>query len=174
MVNNRSYQALSGKVLNLRADVDGLKAENSDSAGKLTRLRLAVDGILGQVSTQSANAEGVREQLTSLNQTATELTLSVETIQTQGAQKIKTAMGYTFDDEGLHIAKEGQPMENKLDHQGMLVTRSGHPILQADHRGVTAVDVSVGNYLVVGDHARFEDYGAGRTACFWLEGIAWQ
>ena len=168
--NNRSYQTLSGKVLNLRTDVDGLKAENSDSAGKLSRLRLDLDGILGQVSAQSADTEGIKEQLTSLSQSATALQLSVESIQTTGAEKIKTAMGYTFDDEGLRIAKAGQPMENTLNHEGMQVTRSGQTILQADYRGVTAVDVSVGNYLVVGKHARLEDYGTGRTACFWLEG----
>ena len=172
--NQRSYQTLAGKVLNLRTDVDGIKAENSDHAGKLSRLRLDVDGILGQVSAQSATAEGLQEQLTAVQQTAGELKVSVQTIKTQGAEKIKTAMGYTFDDEGLRIAKEGQPMENKLNHEGMLVTRNGQTVLQADHRGVTAVDVSVGNYLVVGNHARLEDHGAGRTACFWLEGTAWQ
>jgi hypothetical protein len=45
-------------------------------------------------------------------------------------------------------------------------------LLQADRDGVKAVDVSVGNYLIVGDHARFEDYSSAddekRTACFWI------
>jgi len=42
--------------------------------------------------------------------------------------------------------------------------------LQANDKGVVAADVTVRNYLIMGSHARFEDYGAGRTACFWLEG----
>lgn len=168
--NNRSYQALSGKLLNLRTDVDGLKLENKDSADKFSKLELDIDGIRGAVSQQSTDAAGIKTQLTQLQQTAQGLTVSVQNICDEGATKIKTAMGYTFDDAGLHIAKEGQPMENKLNHEGMLVTRNGQTVLQADHRGVTAVDVSVGNYLVMGKHARFEDFGAGRTACFWLEG----
>ena len=94
----------------------------------------------------------------------------METTRTQGASKLKTAMGYTFDDGGLRIARPGQQMENLLDNTGMYVRRGGEVILQANDRGVTAVDVTVGSYLVIGDHARLENYGAGRTACFYLEG----
>ena len=169
-VNNRSYQALSGKVLNLRADVDGLKAENADSQGRLGRLEMDVEGIRGSVEMQTKTTEGIARQLTSLEQTAKGLTLSVEKIQDDGVTKIKTGMGYTFDDNGLRIAREGQQMKNLLDNTGMYVTRNGQTILQANDKGVVATDVTVRNYLIVGSHARFEDYAAGRTACFWLEG----
>ena len=59
-------------------------------------------------------------------------------------------------------------MENLLDNTGMYVRRSGEVILQANAAGVQATDVVVRNYLVVGTHARFEDYPVGRTACFYL------
>lgn len=168
--NDQSYRALSGKVLSLRTDVDGLQAENSNNAGKFSRLELDIEGIRGQVSAQSAETEGIREQLTTLEQTAGALKLSVESMQTDGTSKIRTAMGYTFDDNGLQIAREGQQMKNLLDNTGMYVTRSGQTVLQANDKGVVAVDVTVRNYLIMGTHARFEDYTAGRTACFWLEG----
>ena len=61
-------------------------------------------------------------------------------------------------------------MSNLLDNTGMYVRRGGDTILQANDRGVTARDVTALSYLVMGDHARFENYTAGRTACFWLEG----
>lgn len=169
-VNNRSYSDLQGKVLKLRTDVDGLRAENSDSAGRFSRLELNIEGIRGQVSAQSADAGLMKEQLTALEQTAAGVRLSVEQIQNDGATKIKTAMGYTFDDNGLQISREGQQMKNLLDNTGMYVTRWGQTVLQANDRGVTATDVQVNNFLVVGDHARFENFGAGRTACFYLEG----
>lgn len=168
--NNRGYQALSGKVLNLRTDVDGLKAENKDSSGKLSRLEMDIDGIRGSVEMQTKTTQGIVRQLTGLEQTAGGLTLSVEKIRDDGVTKIKTGMGYTFDDNGLQIAREGQQMKNLLDNTGMYVTRSGQTILQANDKGVVAADVTVRNYLIMGSHARFEDYGAGRTACFWLEG----
>lgn len=168
--NQRSYQALSGKVLHLRTDVDGLKAENSDSAGKLSRLEMDIAGIRGVVEVQTKNAEGLAKQLTRLEQSAEGVKLLVERVQNEGAGKIRTGMGYTFDDRGLQIAQEGMQMKNLLDNTGMYITRNGQTILQANHEGVVATDVTVRNYLIVGEHARFEDYGAGRTACFWLEG----
>ena len=42
-------------------------------------------------------------------------------------------------------------------------------MLKADASGVEATDVTVNNYLVIGDHARFENYPTGRTACFYIE-----
>ena len=165
-VENRSAKSLVGKILSLRADVDGLSAENADNQGKLARLELDIGGIVGQVSSYAAQ-EG---RISTLEQTAEGLTLSVEKLQTEGTAKLKTAMGYTFDDKGLQICRDGQQMKNLLDNTGMYVTRGGQTILQANDRGVQATDVTVGSYLVIGSHARLENYTAGRTACFWLEG----
>jgi tRNA A-37 threonylcarbamoyl transferase component Bud32 len=105
-----------------------------------------------------------------MEQSAESIHLAVEKIQTDGTTKLKTGMGYTFDDRGLQIARQGQQMKNLLDNTGMYVTRQGQTVLQANDKGVLATDVTVNNYLIVGDHARFEDYGQGRTACFYLEG----
>lgn len=165
VVNNRTYRDLQGRVLQLRTDVEGIRAENRDDRGRLAALTLDVEGISGTVQGQV----GQLQRLTSLEQTAQGLALSVQRLETDGSAKLKTAMGYSFDDRGLRIARSGSAMENLLDSTGMRVTRSGQPILQADHRGVEAVDVTVGNYLIVGSHARLEDYPGGRTACFWLE-----
>jgi hypothetical protein len=150
--------------------VDGIRAENADQAGKLSRIELDIDGIRGQVSTQSANADGMAQRLTRMEQSAESIYLAVEKMQTDGTTKLKTGMGYTFDDRGLQISREGQQMKNLLDNTGMYVTRQGQTVLQANAKGVLATDVTVNNYLIVGDHARFEDYGQGRTACFYLEG----
>jgi hypothetical protein len=165
-VENRSARSLAGRMLSLQTDVDGLQVENSDNQGKIARLELDVGGIRGQVSSLS----GQESRLTALEQTAEGLTLSVERLRTEGAARLRTAMGYTFDDNGLRISRDGQQMQNLLDNTGMYVKRGDQTILQANDRGVAAVDVTVGSYLVVGRHARFEDYTAGRTACFWLEG----
>ena len=81
--------------------------------------------------------------------------------------KVQTGMGYTFDDGGLRIAREGQQMVNLLDNTGMYVARSGQPVLQAGIDGVAATDVQVRNYLTVG-HSRLETYETGRTACFYI------
>lgn len=93
----------------------------------------------------------------------------------KGVSKIATSTGYTFDDEGLHIHKSGSDITNRLDETGMQVLRNAGTemetvMLRADADGVVATDVKVRNYLIVGNHARLEDYGEKRTACFWLGG----
>lgn len=161
-VNSRYMKALSGKVLQLRTDVDGVLVRNADTAGRAAQLELDLEGLRGQVSRQ----EGALSQLTRLQQDAESLKLQVQTLEASSG-KVVTSTGYSFSDDGLRITKSGQEMESQVDHTGLYVSRGGQMILQAGNRGVTAVDVTVGNYLVVGDHARFEDYDGG-TACFYI------
>lgn len=173
-VNQVSYKALTGRVLNLRADVEGLKIENKDAANNLASLKLDLEGIASEVSRQQTQTEGMLQQMTAMEQTAEAVSLQVQSILENGTDKICTAMGYTFDDDGLHIQKEGDQVSTVIDHTGMQVSRAGENVLQATAEGVKAIDITVKNYLVVGSHARFEDYTDGsdsrRTACFFVEG----
>jgi len=171
-VNNQSYKALTGKVLNLRTDVEGIKAENKDTSGRVTKLQMDIAGIRTQVAQQESTADGLQKRLTSVEQSAEGIDLAVKSIQENGVDKVTTETGYSFSDNGLIISRSGEEMKNRMDHTGMYVERSGEVILQANNKGVVAKDVTVLNYLVVGNHARFEDYSDGtdtkRTACFWI------
>lgn len=167
-VNNLTLKALNGKVLNLRRDVDGLRVENKDTAGKLAAIDLNLEGITATVESQSESMDTVQQSVTALQQTADGLKVSVEKVQTEGVSQVKTEKGFSFNDDGLTISQSGSAMENRLDETGMYVTRSGETILQANNTGVVATDVSVRNYLIIGQHARFEDYESDRTACFWI------
>ena len=166
-VNNLQYQPHSGKLLNLRADVDGLRAENRDTNGRVALLELDLEGLRSRVEQQETAAQDTVRSVSSLTQTAQDLTLQLESVRDNGVEKVKTSRGYTFDDTGLHISRSDSDMENLLDHSGMSVRRAGQVLLQADNRGVEAVDVTVRNYLIIGDNSRIEDYGSGRTACFY-------
>lgn len=167
-VNNARYEAITGRVMELTANVEGLRMENRDAQKNYSALTLEVEGISATVSRQSGQGEQLQQQVTALSQTAEGLAVRVEKLSENGTGSVTTATGYTFDDQGLRIAKAGHQMENLLDNTGMYVRRSGEVILQANAAGVQATDVVVRNYLVVGTHARFEDYPVGRTACFYL------
>ena len=171
-VNEQSYKALSGKVLDLQMNVDGLKVENRDAAGKLASLALNLDGLTAKVQGQSDDIAGIAENITQIQQNAQEVKLSIQSIQEDGVEKVQTETGYTFDENGLNISKDGSDIENLLNETGMYVKRNEEVILQANNDGVEATDVSVRNYLIIGDHARFENYSDGsdskRTACFWI------
>lgn len=166
-VNNQSYKALSGKVLNLQTSVEGVKAENADTAGKVSALSLDVDGITAQVSQQNSNIDGILEQLSAIAQTYNSVVIQIQSILDNGVDKVTTGTGYTFGDLGLLIEKLGQELKTLIDNTGMYITRSGELMLQVNSDGVIATDVNIRNYLMVGEHARFEDYGQGRTACFY-------
>lgn len=168
-VNELSLQALSGKVTELSLTVEGVKAENRDASGNLARVSLALGGIEAQVASQQDGISGIRESLTQLRQEAGQLRLAVQSVENDGVSRVETETGYRFDQNGLSISRSGSSMENLLDDTGMYVNRAGSLVLRANDEGVAAVDVTVKNYLIMGEHARFEDYaGDTRTACFWI------
>ena len=150
-------------------NVEGLQLENKDAAGKLAAIEMNVEGIATTVSSQLTAAESLQKSLTQVQQSTREVALSVQTLQETGTQRVQTETGYTFDEKGLKIRKSGAEMENRLDNTGMYVERNGRTVLQANNQGVAAADITVRNYLIVGENSRFEDYG-GRTGCFWIGG----
>jgi len=145
---------------------------------EISRLQVASDQISAQVSqTETATradldlvqteVQSLKKQ-TALTVTGEQMELAISTALEQGSQKVVTRTGYTFDEKGLTIATDRSDIRNLLDHTGMEVTRGEEILLRADNTGVTARDVTVHNYLVIGSHARLEDYPNSRTACFWL------
>ena len=162
-----SLGSIAGKLMTLQTDLNGIRAENRDGEGKTAALQLSVDGLRAEISRQAGVTDGLKTSVTQMTQTADALKLDIQSVMENGAGKVTTSTGYTFDETGLHIRKDGQEMENRLDHTGMYVHRSGETILRADASGVLATDVQVRNYLNVGEHARFQDYDGG-TGCFYL------
>ena len=95
----------------------------------------------------------------------------LQSLKQEGVEKIVTpVMKYTMSDDGLRIQKPGEEIGNKMDHTGMEVSKGSETMLRADKDGVVATDVTVRNFLNMGDNSRFEDYNNGtdsaRTGCF--------
>ena len=165
VTESQTLADVNGKVMRLQTRVDGLVAENRLGKEQSAALRLDVDAIATQVTRQ----QGLDQQrMTALEQTASSLTLSVQTLQTQGAHRVQTGTGFLFDENGLQVEKQGSDLSNRIDQEGMRVVRGDNQImLRADVNGVLARDVTVGNYLCIGDHARFENYALRRI--IWQE-----
>ena len=96
----------------------------------------------------------------------------VRSIEEDGVSKVTTETGATLDKDGLHITKSGEEMESRIDYRGLHDERNDVAILEATAAGVEAENVKVRTYLIVGQHARFEDYAneqdANRTACYYI------
>lgn len=176
-VNNRSFKALSGKILRLRTDVDGIRAEHEDLRGQVGSLTLTADGITAQVKKQEQALEELKTSTAQLTMDAGSIRAAVETIRENGVDRVKNEFGLTVDGSAVTIQRSDSEMTNQLDERGMSVVRgrgsNQTTMLRADADGVLATDVSVRNYLRVGSYARLEDYTDGtdskRTACYWRE-----
>lgn len=106
-----------------------------------------------------------------------EYAIKINAIDNNGVDKVKTLMGYTFNDKGLNINRDNADTGTIVDEAGIQVvdkTGAGDPtdILYAgyvkkdntkyaDYAGQTIVATSnliVKNFLVIGSNSRFQDY----------------
>lgn len=124
-----------------------------------------------------ASVSGVKDDVETLTEAVMGddgLAVRITTLENTGVSEVTTTTGFTFNAEGLTIYETGKDIENKLNNEGMQVSRiSGDesvPILTADTDGVDALNLRSRQFLIIGDNSRFENYDNGtesnRTACF--------
>ena len=137
-----------------------------DKASKT--ITLLVNDVNAVKSSTDNEIQTIKEKQTTFTQTAEDIAIRVESIETTGATKVKTGTGFTFDEEGLRINKDGSGVENLIDNTGMYVKQDGAEVLSANKDGVKTWNLNATGYLWIGSHSRFEDYEGGRTGCFWI------
>lgn len=175
----KNITTLQATATSLSASVSSVKTDIKTAEGDISNIRTRVekneadikaasDSITATVKSTTEDLTGIRKQLTELTQDADSLNLSIQNIEKNGVSQVTTTTGYTFNDKGLTIRKSGSEIENRMDNTGMYVTRDGDTMLQANAAGVVATDVTIRNFLIVGDHARFESYPTNRIACFYV------
>lgn len=139
---------------------------------KVDKQAQEITALVTKTDITNSDLEGVRKTVTRM----TEIMVDEESVDikiskaVEGINSIKTSTGYTFDQDGLNIHKSGEEMENLLDNTGMYVKRDGEDILVANNEGVDAINLRSRQFLVIGDNSRIENYGSGRTACFFIGG----
>ena len=128
----------------------------------------------GKIAASVGEVEGDVKKLTEAIMGEDGLIVRITTLEDTGASEVTTTTGFTFNAEGLTIYESGKDIENKLNNEGMQVSRiSGDesiPILTANTDGVDALNLHSRQFLIIGDNSRFENYDNGvesnRTACF--------
>ena len=159
-VSSEKYTNLTGKVLEISKTVDGLSIKNEDLDGRLGSLELTTGEFQVQIRDEVDN-------LTKIAMDSDSVDIMISNA-IKGVDSIETSTGYTFDSKGLTISQEGEAMHNTLDINGMEVRRNDEKILTAKADGVNAINLTARKYLIIGNNARFEDYGSNRTACFYI------
>lgn len=135
-------------------------------------LLTVVDGMIS--SRVDSEIGAVNNAVTTVTQTANDLSVRVDTLENAEIDHVTTSTGYTFNQDGLTISKSGEEITNLLDNTGMYVRRSDEDILTANAEGVNAINLTARQYFTIGKYSRFEDYSNGtdtkRTACFHIDG----
>ena len=154
------FTNLTGKVLEISKTVNGLNVTNKDLAGRVGTLELNTGSFQVQISEDVDNLSKIAMTPGQVEIVVSEAVKDIDSV--------KTSNGYTFDKDGLNIHKDGEAMNNTLDHKGMYVRKNTEEILVADKDGVNAINLTARKHLIIGENARFEDYQGGRTACFYV------
>jgi hypothetical protein len=148
------------KVSSIKIDTDSITAEVMSSTQQF------IEGELGTVEKELAT---IKEQA-SMTMTKDQVKILIEeVVETEGASSVTTGTGFTFNDQGLTISKDGTEMKTNIDEDGMSITRGNEEVLTADNTGVKAENLHATTYLIIGVNSRFEDYdNKKRTGCFWI------
>ena len=147
------------------------------------RLDFMSDGMLStssKISGIDGKIQAIQEEQTQIKQSSDAVEINVNKIIQDGASKVVTGSGYRFDDDGMHITKLDSNIRSKATNEGWTVSRAvgeeGTPgfeetkLLEAVSDGVKAINVSVDQYLNIGENTRIQDYSEGGTGLFYVGG----
>ena len=157
--------------------IDLVVSNTEANSAVISALQINTDSIAASVSKiETGTQESINEinsELDALNKQASltlteeQVRIAIETEMANGASKVVTSTGFTFDDEGLSVSKEGSEMTTTISEDGMAVFRESEQVLTANNAGVNAANLHATTFLIIGSNSRFESYG-NRTGCFWI------
>lgn len=172
----KKFSEMLGLIDESREKVDSVESELRN---EITQVSTTLSRTTEEISMQAERVTSLAGEVGSLSDEV-EMKLDAEAVNIEikkemanGVDRVETQTGYKFDYDGLQISKKGEQMSNVIDNTGMYVLRSGEEILTANDKGVDAVNLHAKTYLIIGagnGMSRFEDYGIGRTGCFFVGG----
>lgn len=165
------------RVDKVNKEITLLASDITETSEAISAIRVNTDSISASVSELKDNTtaliDGINEEFNTIRNevetsiTAEDVAIAVRSELSNGVTSVTTETGFTFNKDGLRVSKTGSEMESLLDDDGLSVFRNDVEVLTADNTGVTCLNVSARQFLIVGG-SRFESYGNGRTGCFWI------
>ena len=176
----------------LASEVNTIQDKQKTLITDVAELKVAKDNITASVSQITENQSGLNSALTDLqnaftdqnntnaeqfdtltqkvesSMTSDQVHLAISTELSKGVDKVTTSTGFTFNEAGLTISKSDSEISTNIDEDGMSIYKNNEEVLTADNTGVTQINATIKQYLIVGKNSRFEDYGSDRTGCFWI------
>lgn len=174
----KEINAIQGEQKTLTTDVSELKVAKDNivaSVSQITEVQTGISSSLTDLQNAFTDQNNTNaEQFDTLTQkvensmTADQVHLAISTELSKGVNKVTTSTGFTFNEAGLTISKSDSEITTNIDEDGMSIYKNNEEVLTADNTGVTQINATIKQYLIVGKNSRFEDYGNDRTGCFWI------
>lgn len=164
---NQQITIYAGSIEANAQEIALLQIDTGSIKGSVSSLTTLVEE--GQAATD-ASIKTLEEKVET-TMTKDDFTIEIKNILSDGVERVETATGYVFDEEGLTISKSTSDISTQITEDGMTVSRDGEIVLQADNEGVKAEDLHATTFLIIGDYARFEEFeedGETRIGCFWI------
>lgn len=167
---------ITEELVEQKLTTDGITNTVSETTKRLNNDYLTAEQVNAEIDGTKEDIDVLKQKQASTELTAEGLQIQINTINNEGVDKVKTSMGYTFDDEGMKINKENADTGTIVDEAGFkVVDKTGYKdtnLLYAgyvkegnedypDYVGQTIVATSnliVQNYLVLEKCSRFEYY----------------
>ena len=166
------------KVDKVNKQIEMVASETQTNKSNIAALRLDTESISASVSSieeRTNNAvSGINDDISTLTKkvnatiTSEDVNIQIQSALSNGVESITTETGYTFNNEGLTVAKSDSEMKTTISDDGMKVYKNDEAVLIANNVGVDAVNLSATTYLIIGTNSRFENFGTDRTGCFWI------
>ena len=164
----------SAKVDKVNREIELLIIEEDIQDSKLASLQLTADNIVSRVESVEQSNEVTTDEINKIKKqveasiTSEDVTIAINQALDNGVDKVETSTGYKFNADGLTVSKSGSEMKTTITEDGMTVYKNNADVLTANHEGVKAVDLHAKTFLIIGKNSRLEDFGTGRTACFYI------
>lgn len=168
------------KVDKANKQVEIVVSETGENKSDIAAIQANINSISASVTRvqeeSATNIEGLNEEISALRTDISNFKLESDNallefrqeVEQNGAEKVTTSTGYTFDSNGLKITKSNSEINTTITEDGMSIKRHDEEVLVANNEGVKAEDLHATTYLIIGNNSRFEDWGSDRTACFWI------
>ena len=166
------------RVDKVNKQINLMASEIDDTNSNISQIQINTNNISASVGNMQNNIDNINDSLgeridavekkAELSVTPEQVQIAISNEMAKGANKVTTSTGFTFDDKGLTINKSDSEMSTNIDEDGMSIYKNNEEVLTADNTGVTQINATIKQYLIVGKNSRFEDYGSDRTGCFWI------
>lgn len=166
------------KVDKAEKQIELVAGDVQENSSKISAISLNTDSILASVEEINKNTnnrlDATDESIVSLTErlnttiSADALDIKIQEVLNDGVTSITTERGFTLNDDGLTISHSDSDMTTLVTEDGITVSKGSQVMLTANNQGVDAANLHANTYLIIGGYSRFEDYGNGRTGCFWV------